>query len=326
MRRREFIILIGGAAAINPFSVWAQQSPSPLIGLLDAADAASITRRHEAFRTALRELGYIEGRNIRFEYRYADGFLDRLPGLAAELVQLNPKVIVSAPLPANLAVHKATSTIPIVMATGADPVGFGLIQSLSHPGGNITGLTNFAEELASKQLDLIRGLLPGLARVGALVNVGNPLHVPQWRETQRAAADASLALVRFDYHVPEDLERAFAQFTQEKVEAVLVPPDTTFLAHRRRIAELATRSHLPAIYFTRDLVEAGGLLSYGPDLSESFRRAAVFVDKILKGAKPSDLPVERPTKIEVVINLRAAKALGLTVPPSLLARADEVIE
>ena len=188
MRRREFIILIGGAAAINPFSVWAQQSPSPLIGLLDAADAASITRRHEAFRTALRELGYIEGRNIRFEYRYADGFLDRLPGLAAELVQLNPKVIVSAPLPANLAVHKATSTIPIVMATGADPVGFGLIQSLSHPGGNITGLTNFAEELASKQLDLIRGLLPGLTRVGALVNVGNPLHVPQWRETQRVAA------------------------------------------------------------------------------------------------------------------------------------------
>jgi putative ABC transport system substrate-binding protein len=294
--------------------------------LLDAADAASITRRHEAFRTALRELGYIEGRNIRFEYRYANGFLDRLPGLAAELVQLNPKVIVSAPLPANLAVHKATSTIPIVMATGADPVGFGLVQSLSHPGGNITGLTNFAEELASKQLDLIRGLLPGLTRVAALVNVGNPLHVPQWRETQRAAADASLALMRFDYHVPEDLERAFAQFTQEKVEAVLVPPDTTFLAHRRRIAELAARSHLPAIYFTRDLVEAGGLLSYGPDLSESFRRAAVFVDKILKGAKPSDLPIERPTKIEVVINLRAAKALGLSVPPSLLARADEVIE
>ena len=243
-----------------------------------------------------------------------------------ELVQLNPKVIVSAPLPANLALQKATSTIPIVMATGADPVGFGLVQSLSHPGGNITGLTNFAEELASKQLDLIRGLLPGLTRVGALVNVGNPLHVPQWQETQRAAGDASLALVRFDYHVPEDLARAFAQFTQEKVEAVLVPPDTTFLAHRQRIVELAAQSHLPAIYFTRVWVEAGGLLSYGPNLAESYRRAAIFVDKILKGAKPADLPIERPTTIELAINLKAARALGLTVPPSLLARANEVIE
>ena len=184
MRRREFITLIGGAAAINPFSAWAQQSPFPLIGVLDAATRhrSQDATKHSAPR--LRQLGYIEGRNIRFEYRYADGFLDRLPGLAAELVRLNPKVIVSAPLPANLAVHKATSTIPIVMATGADPVGFGLVQSLSHPGGNITGLTNFAEELASKQLDLIRELLPGLTRVGSLVNVRNPLHVPQWRETQ----------------------------------------------------------------------------------------------------------------------------------------------
>jgi putative ABC transport system substrate-binding protein len=280
----------------------------------------------EALRSGLRDLGYVEGRNIRFEYRYADGFIDRLPGLAAEMVRLNPKVIVSSPLPANLALRRATSTIPIVMASGADPVGFGLAQSLSHPDGNITGLTNFAEELASKQLDFIRELLPGLARVGVLLNVENPLHVPQWQKTQAAAADASVALVRFDFRVTDDLERAFAQFVQEKVEAVLVPPDTTFLTHRERITGLAAKSRLPAIYFNRPYVEAGGLVSYGPDSLENFRRAAVFVDKILKGANPADLPIERPTKIEFIINLKAAKALGITIPPSVLARADEVIE
>jgi putative tryptophan/tyrosine transport system substrate-binding protein len=326
MRRREFVALLSGAAAFNPLFAWAQQSPSPLIGVLEGASALSTTKNHEAFRAGLRQLGYVEGRTIRLEYRYADGFLDRLPNLAAELVQLNPKVIVSAPLPANLALHKATSAIPIVMATGADPVGFGLVQSLSHPGGNITGLTNFAEELASKQIDLIRELLPRIARIGALVNVTNPLHVPQWQETEAAAAKASLAVVRFDYRVPEDPERAFAKFTEEKVEAVLIAPDVTFNARREHIVELAAKSRLPAIYFTRLYIEAGGLLSYGPNISEGYRRAAIFVDKILRGAKPGDLPIERPTTIELVINLKTAKALGLNVPPSLLARADEVIE
>ena len=326
MQRREFIALLGCAAAYNPFSVRAQQSPSPLIGILDAGSAASTTRYYEAFRTKLHQLGYVERRNIRFEYRYADGFFDRLPGLAAELVRLNPKVIVSAPLPANLALRQATSTIPIVMASGADPVGFGLVQSLSHPGGNITGLTNFAEELASKQLDLIRELLPGVARLGVLVNVQNPLHVTEWKKTQAAAANASLTLLRFDYHNIEDLERAFAQFNREKAEAVLIQPDVTFGTHRERIADIAAKSRLPAIYFNRRYVEAGGLLSYGPNLLENYRRAAVFVDKILKGTKPADLPIERPTTIELVINLKAAKALGLTVPPALLARADEVVE
>jgi putative ABC transport system substrate-binding protein len=203
MKRREFITLLSGAAALCPLAVWAQQLPIPLIGVLDAATVQSTKSYHEAFRNGMSQLGYVEGRNIRFEFRYADGLLDRLPGLATDLVALNPKVIVSAPLPANLAVRKATSTIPVVMATGADPVGFGLVQSLSHPGGNVTGLTNFAEELASKQLDLIRELLPRLARVGTLVNVRNPLHVPQWQETQAAAANASITLVRFDYNVPK---------------------------------------------------------------------------------------------------------------------------
>jgi len=325
MQRREFITLLGGAAACAPLSAWAQQSP-PLIGVLEGASAKSMAERYDAFRAGLRQLGYVEGRNIRIEYRYADGFLDRLPTLAAEIVRLNPTVIVSAPMPANLAARKATSTIPIVMANGADPVSFGLVESLSRPGGNVTGLTNFAEDLASKQIDIIRELLPHMVRVGALVNVENPLHVPQWRETQAAAAKASLALLRFDYHVPDDLERAFDYFAGERVEAVLVPPDVTFATHRVRIVELAAKARLPSIYFNRESVLTGGLLSYGVDTVENYRRAAVFVDKILKGAKPADLPIERPTKFELVINLKTAKALGLTVPPSLLARADEVIE
>jgi putative tryptophan/tyrosine transport system substrate-binding protein len=274
----------------------------------------------------LRQLGYVEGRNIRFEYRYADGFLDRLPRLAEELVRLNPRVIVSAPMPANLAAHKATATIPIVMANGADPVGFGLVESLSHPGGNITGLTNFAEELASKQLDVIRELLPRLTRIAALVNVENPLHVPQWQQTEAAAARATVDLVRFDFHVPDDLERAFAEFVRAKSDALLIPPDTTFVSHRLRIVELAAKAHLPAIYANRLWADVGGLLSYGPNPVENYRRSAIYVDKILKGAKPADLPIEQPTKIELVINLKTAKALDLAIPPTLLARADEVIE
>jgi ABC-type uncharacterized transport system substrate-binding protein len=326
VRRRTFIALLSGAAVVGSLDAWAQQSQPPLIGVLEGASAATMADRHDAFRAGLRELGYVEGVSIRLEYRFADGYLDRLPALAAELVRLQPRVIVSAPVPANLAASKATSTIPIVMAFGADPVGFGLVQSLSHPGGNVTGLTNFAEDLASKQIDIIRELLPHLTRVGAMINVENPLHVPQWRETQDAAAKASLAVVNFDYRIPDDLERAFARFAQEKVEAVLIPPDVTFAAYRVRIAELAANARLPTIYFNRESVVAGGLVSYGPDPVASYRRAAVFVDKILKGAKPGELPVERPNKIELAINLKTAKALGLTIPPTLLSRADEVIE
>ena len=326
MRRRTFIALLSGTAVVVSLDAWAQQLQPPLIAVLEGASAATMAERYDAFRAGLRELGYVDGVNIRLEYRYADGFIDRLPALAAELVLLQPRVIVSAPVPANLAASKATSTIPIVMANGADPVSFGLVQSLSRPGGNVTGLTNFAEELASKQIDIIRELLPHLARIGAIINVENPLHVPQWKETQEAAAKASLALVHYDYRTPDDLERAFAHFAHEKVEAVLVPPDVTFGAYRVRIAELAASARLPTIFFNRESVVAGGLVSYGPNLVENYRRAAIFVDKILKGAKPGELPVERPNKIELVINLNTARELGLTVPPSLIARADEVIE
>ena len=285
VRRRTFLAVLSGTAVAGSLDAWAQQSQPPLIGVLEGASAATMADRYDAFRAGLRELGYVEGVNIRLEYRYADGFLDRLPALAAELVRLQPRVIVSAPVPANLAASKATSTIPIVMANGADPVSFGLVQSLSHPGGNVTGLTNFAEDLASKQIDIIRELLPHLARVGAIINVVNPLHVPQWREIQDAAAKASLALVHFDYRIPDDFERAFAHFAHEKVEAVLVPPDVTFAAYRVRIAELAANARLPTISFNRESVVAGGLVSYGPNLVENYHRAAVsrFSRKDVRG-------------------------------------------
>jgi putative ABC transport system substrate-binding protein len=326
MRRRNFVAALGGAAATWPLAARAQQAELPLIVIFGAATAASLQARNEMFRATMRGLGYVEGRNIRYEYRFADGYLDRLPRLAEELVRLKPTLILSAPLPANLAAKKATSTIPIVMANGADPVRFGLVESLARPGGNVTGMANFAEELASKHLDVMRELLPRLSRVAALVNVTNPLHVPQWRETQAAAAKASLALTHFEYRVPDDLERAFEAFAQAKAEALLVPPDTTFASHRERIAGLAAKARLPAISFTREWAEAGLLMTYGPDLDENYRRAAHFVDKILKGARPADLPVEQPTKIELIINLKTAKALGLEIPSSLLARADDAIE
>jgi putative tryptophan/tyrosine transport system substrate-binding protein len=325
MNRRAFIAGLGGAAAW-PLVARAQQPAIPLIGFLYGGTEQAQERNLASFRDGLRQLGYAEGSNIRFEFRFADGYLDRLPDLAVDLVRLNPNVIVSAPLPAHLAVRRATSAIPIVMATGADPVGFGLVASLSHPGGNVTGLANFADILASKQIDLLREVMPSLVRFGLLVNVTNVLHVPQLREAKNAAQAAGILVVPVEVGSPEKLESAFDTLGKERVEALIVPPDTTFFSRRRQIAQLAATMRLPAIYGYRDHVEVGGLMSYGPDTRDQYRRAAVYVDKILKGAQPADLPVEQPTKIELVINLKVAKALGLEVPPSLLARADEVIE
>ena len=307
LKRREFIALLGGGAVVWPLP--------PLTASRFLPDPTTLTitfsRLHLAISTHIP----------------SSTFPTYLPlPLAAELVRLNPNVVVSSPVPANLAIAKLTSTIPIVMASGADPVGFGLVKSLSHPGGNVTGLTNFAEELASKQIDLMRELLPGLARLAALVNVANPLHVPQWRETQAAAAQAAIALVPFELRSPDQLEEAFARFARERADALIVPPDVTFTTHRRRIANLALGARLPTIFFVRQSVEDGGLMSYGPNPVENYRRAATYVDKILKGAKPQDLPIERPTNFDLIINLTTAKALGLDVPATLLARADEVIE
>jgi putative ABC transport system substrate-binding protein len=313
MKRREFILAFGGAVA-SPFAAGAQQESLALIGFLNAGAATTLKREIDAFRDGLRKLEHIEGRDVRLEYRFADGELEKVPVLAAELVRLNPHVIVSAPVPANLAIAKATSSIPIVTASGGDPVGFGLVKSLSHPGGNVTGLTNFAEELASKQIDLMRELLPGLARLAALVNVANPLHVPQWRETQAAATQAAIALVPFELRSADQLEEAFAKFSRERADALLIPPDVTFTTHRRRIANLALGARLPTTFFIRQSTEDGGLMSYGPNPVENYRRAATYVDKILKGAMPGDLRLSGQPKSSSSSTSKPPKRLASKSP------------
>src|SRR5215472_10573177 len=326
MRRREFIALVGVAPLTWPVVGHAQQRVMPVVGVLCAGTAQGLGPYLESFREGMRQLGYVDGSNVRFEIRFADGYLGRLPDLANDLVRLNPRVIVSTPLPAHLAARKATSEIPIVMATGADPVGFGLVASLSHPGGNVTGLANFAETLASKQIDFLRELLPRLTRFGLLVNETNQLHVPQLRETKIAAEASGILLMPVEIGSPDKIDSAFAMLGREHVEALLVPPDTSFYSRRREIAELTATGRLPAIYGYREHVEVGGLMSYGPDISDQYSRAAIYVDKILKGAQPAELPVEQPTKFELVINQKTATALGLTIPSTLLAHADNVIQ
>jgi ABC-type uncharacterized transport system substrate-binding protein len=328
MKRREFIPLVGGAAAAAWVLPARAQQPGQmrLIGGLFAGTEASQDHNLMRFRDGMRELGYTENRDMRLDFRFADGHPDRLSSLAVELVQLKPNVLLGSPLPANLALKQATSTIPIVMANGADPVGFGLVKSLSRPGGNVTGLTNFADELASKQLDLMRELIPHLSRLAVLVDVANPLHVSQQRDTQIAADRLSIELVPFEAQNLAEVETAISGVVRQQLKALLVPPDYLFTTLRKRIAELLAEAKVPAIYGFREHVEVGGLMSYGINQPESFHRAATFVDKILKGTSPSDLPVEQPTKIELVINLGAARGLGLELPATLLARADEVIE
>jgi putative ABC transport system substrate-binding protein len=327
MRRRELIAFLG-AAAWWPLTARGQQAAdkAPLIGVLIAGSEASYRDNLDSFLAGMRQLGYTAGHNIRYEYWFADGDLDRLPGLAAELVRRDPQVIVSSPMPAHFAARRVTTTIPIVMASSADPVGFGLAESLSRPGGNLTGMANFAELLASKQLDFLRELMPHLSRIAVLVNPGNPLHAPQLAAIRDAARSAQAALLTFEIRHPGQLDEAFSAIAGARADALLVPPDTVFRTYRRRIADLAASAGLPTVYGYRDHVEAGGLISYGPNLNETYHRAATYVDKILKGAKPGELPIEQPTKIELVVNLKAARALRLTVPATLLARADEVIE
>jgi putative ABC transport system substrate-binding protein len=325
VRRREFITLFGGV--LWPIAAHAQQSGKMrLIGGLLAGTEVSQDRNLKRFRDGLRELGYTEGSNFRLELRFAEGHPDRLRNLAVELVSLKPDVLFGSPLPPNLALKEATGTIPIVMANVADPVGFGLVKSLSRPGGNVTGLANFTDQLASKQLDLMRELMPQVSRLAVLVNVGNPLHVRQLNDTKVAAERLSIELVQFEAQNPVEVEAAISDIAREQLKGLLVPPDYLFNGLGKRIAELLAEAKIPAIYGFRENVEAGGLLSYGVNIAENFHRAAAFVDKVLKGTSPADLPVEQPTKIELVINLKTAKALGIKISPTLLARADEVIE
>ncbi|MEO5590885.1 MAG: ABC transporter substrate-binding protein [Gemmatimonadaceae bacterium] len=281
----------------------------------------------EAFRQGLRELGWQEGRNIVIDYRFAEGRSDRLADFAAELVRINVDIIVATPTPAAAAAKDATKTIPIVIISVGDPVGLGLIASLARPGGNVTGLSySVGLETVGKQLGLLKETVPKLRRVAILSNPGNPSHVLAIGEAKVAARSLEVQLQLLEARGPNEFDGAFAAMVKERAEALLVMSDSVFNLHRTRLADLAAKNYLPSMYGLRDNVEAGGLMFYGPRLADHYRHAATFVDKILKGAKPGDLPVEQPTKFELVINRKTAKSLGLTIPPSLIGRADEVIQ
>ena len=326
MKRREFITLIGGAAATWPLAARAQQKAKlPTIGFLGPNTPSLDSRRVGAFVQRLRELGWTEDRNVAIEYRWAEGRTERLAEFAAEFVRLKVDVIVTSATPPVIAAKQATSVIPIVFAAVGDPVGTGLVNSLARPGGNATGLSIQATDLAGKQLELLHEVVPGLRRLAIMANPGAPPAVLEMAETQTTARALGLEVVASEIRRPEDIAAAFEAF-KGRAEALYVCNDPLVTTNRTRINTLASGMRLPTMYNVREFVEAGGLMSYGPNFLDLFRRAADFADKILRGAKPSDIPVEQPTKFDLVINLKTAKALGLTVPPTLLARADEVIE
>jgi putative tryptophan/tyrosine transport system substrate-binding protein len=325
MKRREFITLLGGAAAAWPRAVRAQQAERVRrIGMLETTSLPLNAANFEAFRQALRELGHIEGRNLVIEYRSAEGRPERFPELAKELVRLNCDLIVTRGTPAALAAKQASETIPIVMTSTGDP--FTLVSSIAHPAANITGLSSLSTELYSKRLELLKEMIPVLARVAHLINMGNPVSVRNRREVETAARSLAIASLLLDVRKPEDIGPAFDAASNQRVDALIVALDTVTQTNRQFIALLAARHRLPAIYTSRDFVEAGGLMTYGVSFPDLYRRAAIYVDKIFKGAKPAELPIEQPMKFDFVINLRAAKAIGLTIPESFLLRADEVIE
>ena len=298
----------------------------PRVGTLMIGSPSAAKPYVEGFAQGLRELGYREGENVTVEYRYTEGKADELHAAAAGLVLAEVDVIVAWGTPAVAAAKRATRALPIVFVAVGDPVGTGLIASLTKPGGNVTGLTNMSAELSAKQLELLREVVPALTRVAVLRNPVNPVSAPQLKWTSLAAGPLNLQLQVIDVRAPGELETAFLAATREKAGAMTVLADPMFLGHRARIAELALRSRLPTTFNWRQYVDAGGLIAYGPSLEELWRRAATFVDRILKGARPADLPVEQPTKLELVINMKTARALALTITPSLLLRADQILE
>jgi len=325
MKRREFITPVGGTVAAWPFAARAQQAgKQPTIGFLGAAPSIE-SQRIAAFVQRLRELGWIDGRNLAIEYRWAEGRNERYTEIAAELVRLKVDVIVTVATPATLAAKQATTVIPIVFLTASDPVGTGLVASLARPGGNVTGLANQISDTTGKKLEFLREVVPGLRRLAIMANVANPAAVLDMGEAQVTGRALGLEVTTSEIRRAEDISPAFDAL-KGRADALYLCPDPLMNTNRTQINIFAVRARLPTIYGVRDFVQAGGLMSYAPNLPNQFRRAADFVDKILRGAKPGDIPVEQPTKFELVINLTTAKALGLTVPPSLLARADEVIE
>jgi ABC-type uncharacterized transport system substrate-binding protein len=327
MSRKIFCVALVGMLVLLSPPAWAQRAKKTFtVGVLSPFSPRDAAVWHEAFRQGLRDLGWVEGNNIGIEYRFADGKSDRLAALAAELVRVKVDVIVTAVNTDTLAAKNATKTVPIVMASAGDPVAFGLVNSLAHPGGNVTGLSQIAPELSGKRLELLKEIVPHLARVAVLWNPKGTTSPISWKESQMPAHELGLRLQSIEVVGREDFERAIEDARKGRAGALAILPDPLFAGNLKRIAELAAKSRLPSIFHLVEFVGAGGLVAYGPDRSDMFRRAATYVDKILKGAKPADLPVEQPTKFEFVINLKTAKQIGLTIPPSVLARADRVIK
>ena len=326
MKRRAFITLLGGAAAAWPIAARAQQTAKlPTIGYLGTATPATQGQWAAAFVQRLRQLGWIENRNVAIEYRWAEGRSERFVEIATEFVQLKVDLIVASTTPAVIAAKQATAAIPIVFATVNDPVSTGLVASLARPGGNLTGLSNQLGDTASKRLELLREIVPGLRRLGIWANVGNPGTVLEMGEVQAAARTLALEVVTLEIRRAEDIGPAF-EGAKGRADALYVAADPLANSNRVRINTLALAARLPTMQGVREYVEAGGLMSYGANIADGYRRAADYVDKILRGAKPGDIPVEQPTKFDLVINLTTAKALGLTIPDKLMALADEVIE
>ena len=328
MKRREFITLLGGAAAAWPLAALAQKQPAkvPRVGYLFSFTPAEGQHLWEACRLGLRELGYVEGRNIVLEPRWAGGRHDRLPDLARELVRLPVDVLVAAATPANLAAKAATGTIPIVMVAVGDPVKVGLVSSLARPGGNITGLSLLTPELSGRRLQMLLEIAGRAKRVAALVNPDNDIHAVFLDETRAAAAKLGVQLETLRARNDREIQQAFEAAGAQHSEGMIFIDDPVLWSHRKLAVALAARYRLPVVYGYSEFVDEGGLISYGPNRPEQYRRTAAYIDKILKGAKPADLPVEQPTKFELVVNMKTAKALGVKLPPSVMVRADRVIE
>jgi putative tryptophan/tyrosine transport system substrate-binding protein len=327
MKRRDFITLLGGAAATWPLAAHAQQAAMPVIGYLDPRSPDAISERLRAFRQGLQETGYVVGENVAIEYRWAENQVDRLPMLAADLVRRQVAVITPAGTPSIFAAKAATSTIPIVFMTGDDPVGIGLVSSLARPGGNLTGIGFLTTELAAKRLGLLRELLPKAARVAILVNPDSAAQTEATlREVEPAARTMGLQVQVFKANTSREIGAAFESMERDRPDALFVAPGPFFTARRVQLALLTTRHVVPAIYVGREFAEAGGLMSYGANIADAWRQAGVYTGRILKGTRPADLPVVQASKFELVINAEAARILGLEVPATLLARADEVIE